>query len=442
LAATEQVFFDPMPPGIGCERCHGPGERHVHSGRAEDIVNPARLSPTRQLDVCAQCHESDHLALREGKTDFGYRPGEDLASTQVSWVAQPPEADRFMLLAHPERLIASACFQRSGGALRCTSCHDPHVSSIDEPASWWDSKCNTCHATHPCTEDRALRQAQGDHCVACHMRKGPTSRLPLVSVTDHFIQRRPPPVRPGFTETPPNLVSWPGLLGEPAAGADLTALEALAWADVGARDRATKLVMQAAESGADLPALYERVARHFEDRGAPATAALAYAHVLHEDPDSRSALLGYAHARMTVGGAEGRADGLRALDRALAIDGDDPVALEAKAMALFAAGRTVEAQPLFEHAAAAAPWTSASHVALAAIALRTGDRDAALTHLEAARRIEPSDAWVIDRLVAEYTARGDKTRADDVARTRAALSAIGREPGSTPASGWLPDSWR
>ena len=441
-AATGQVFYDPMPAGIGCERCHGPGERHVHSGRAGDIVNPARLPPARQLDVCAQCHESDHLGLRAGKKDFSYRPGEVLASTQVSWIAQPAEEDRFILLAHPERMVASACYQKSGGALRCTSCHDPHVSSIDEPPSWWDAKCNGCHEIHPCTEDRAARQAQGNHCVTCHMRQGPTARLPLVSVTDHWIQRRPPPVRPGYTDAPPKLVSWADLLAEPAASADLTALEALAWADAGTRDRAAKLAVQATEHDAELPALYERIARHFDERGAPATAALAYAHILRSDPDSRPALLGYAHERTSVGTADGLADGLRALDRALAIDGDDPAALEAKGIALFVAGRTIEAQPLFEHACSVAPWTSASHVALAGLALRAGDHGAAVAHLEAARRTEPSDAWVIDHLVAEYAARGDQGHADEVARTRAALSAIGHEPRITGASGWLPDRWR
>ena len=221
LAGSDEVFVDPMPTGVGCERCHGPGEKHVKSARAEDIVNPARLPAEKQLDTCAQCHESDHFGLRAGHDDFSYRPGEPLVASQTSWVADPPEADRFILLAHPERMVESACYRGSKGALTCTSCHDPHVSSMDEPPSFWDQKCNACHESHPCSESATARAVEKDHCVSCHMRQGPTSNLPLVSVTDHWIQRRPPPVRPGRSQKPGRLALWSSLAGTTATGGDL-----------------------------------------------------------------------------------------------------------------------------------------------------------------------------------------------------------------------------
>ncbi len=55
----------PPAPGIDCQRCHGPGSRHVDlagGGKAQKpeiraaIVNPARLNPERQMEVCMQCH--------------------------------------------------------------------------------------------------------------------------------------------------------------------------------------------------------------------------------------------------------------------------------------------------------------------------------------------------------------------------------------------------
>ena len=57
--------FSSVPEGIDCQRCHGDGEKHVAlaskrgSPREEirkAIVNPARLTQERQMEVCMQCH--------------------------------------------------------------------------------------------------------------------------------------------------------------------------------------------------------------------------------------------------------------------------------------------------------------------------------------------------------------------------------------------------
>ena len=56
-------FGDSLPDGIDCQRCHGPGQRHIDAIARNDvdvarraIVNPATLSRDRQLDACMQCH--------------------------------------------------------------------------------------------------------------------------------------------------------------------------------------------------------------------------------------------------------------------------------------------------------------------------------------------------------------------------------------------------
>jgi hypothetical protein len=45
IAKTQNGYLDPpfLEDGVGCERCHGAGEKHVKTQR--DIVNPARLEP-------------------------------------------------------------------------------------------------------------------------------------------------------------------------------------------------------------------------------------------------------------------------------------------------------------------------------------------------------------------------------------------------------------
>src|SRR5262249_7085792 len=61
-ASAEMTFLDPIPQGIDCQRCHGPGQRHVDLASASAareqvrsaIVNPGRLTPEREMEVCMQ----------------------------------------------------------------------------------------------------------------------------------------------------------------------------------------------------------------------------------------------------------------------------------------------------------------------------------------------------------------------------------------------------
>src|SRR5581483_5597750 len=91
LAGSDEVFLGALPAGIGCERCHGPGARHLASLKREDIINPARLPPLRQLDVCTQCHLQERSQPRAGRHEFSFRPGEPLDAFRVNFVAETPE---------------------------------------------------------------------------------------------------------------------------------------------------------------------------------------------------------------------------------------------------------------------------------------------------------------------------------------------------------------
>ncbi len=438
-AGIDDVFVEPLPSGVGCERCHGPGQKHAASLRPEDIVNPAQLSSARQLDVCVQCHESSHSMLRGGRDELSYRPGQPLGQYRISFVDDPPAPDRFALLAHPERMVQSACWRASGGKLVCTSCHDPHKSSFEQPASWWDSRCDQCHHDHPCTESAEARAAQQGHCVPCHMRAGSPTSPTLVTVTDHWIQRRPPPIRPG-SEKPERLVAWPDLVREPATGDDLPALKALAYAGIGQREVADPLGASVAGKGLAVPQLYEWLASRYQADGQSVSAARAYEALFQFAPDDGPGLYGYARL-MQARGPEGGPEATRALDRMLALDPDNPTALEMKGTLLLRSGRIEDARPLFARAAALGPSSSASHVALAVLARRQGRDADAIAELEAARRIEPADAWILDRLREGYVKAGDKAHAGEIDRARAYF--VGPRGGvTTDATRWLPDTWR
>lgn len=438
-AGTDDVFLDPVPTGIGCERCHGPGAKHVQTLSAADIVNPARLAPAHQLDVCVQCHESNTSTLRADRDEFSFRPGEPVSKYRVNFVGDPPEPDRFILLAHPERMVRSACWKASGGKLVCTSCHDPHRSSFDQPASWWDAKCNACHADKPCTETAQEREKQGGHCIPCHMRSGPPTSPQLVTITDHWIQRRPPPVRPG-SDKPTHVVPWPELVGDPAPGLDLDAAEAVALARDGQPAQAEHVAAAVVESRAHAPELLDWLAGHYAEARQPWNSARALAAILRFEPNAQETLHGYARL-MLDRGPPGVPEAMHALDRMLALDPDDPSALETKGMYLFRSGRVDEARPIFARAAANGPMSAASHVALGALAKHDGHDAEGIAELELARRIEPSDGWILDQLGAAYGQTGDAARAAIIERSRRFFASKGGIA-PTNATRWLPNGWR
>ena len=59
---SEARFLGPLPEGIDCQRCHGPGGKHLEVvGQTNStieqvrmsIVNPARLPPEQEMEVCS-----------------------------------------------------------------------------------------------------------------------------------------------------------------------------------------------------------------------------------------------------------------------------------------------------------------------------------------------------------------------------------------------------
>ncbi len=175
--------------GIGCERCHGPGENHIRAIEAKfpdpAIARPRLATPSARLKLCAQCHASDGVI--------------------------PPADPRFIRFV-ATTLPYSRCVSESGGRLDCVACHDPH-RDVETSAASYDARCLACHGgakftpkpdpevhlepfpAAPCP----VNPAQG--CVGCHMPKV-DNIMPFMSFTDHHIRvHRPleasPPARVG-----------------------------------------------------------------------------------------------------------------------------------------------------------------------------------------------------------------------------------------------------
>lgn len=189
-ADTGEYVAAPIGGGnlnIGCEACHGPGSDHVSGqGDKTKIINPAKLSRERRIEVCGQCHNRGDSMVTVGGKQFGfpkkdevglYQPGQVLsqyfiitANAGDYWGYNAADGSYIAPKGHRQQYIDQV---------------NGHHQTLISPG------CNTCHSAHGSPSKRMLKQAIGRFadlkvednslCLACH-----TDRFPReVDVTSH-----------------------------------------------------------------------------------------------------------------------------------------------------------------------------------------------------------------------------------------------------------------
>jgi hypothetical protein len=186
--------FDGVPflqNGVGCERCHGAGSNHVKG--AGSMINPAKLTGDRRDSICMQCHiEGEARIARAGRSQEDYRPGDLLSDSLAIFVRADVAEERRGAVSHVESIALSVCKRRSGEALSCITCHDPHVQpDATEKGSYYRASCIGCHAP-----EASRHYADQPNCTTCHMPRMESADISHTVVTDHRIVREPRPDRP------------------------------------------------------------------------------------------------------------------------------------------------------------------------------------------------------------------------------------------------------
>jgi hypothetical protein len=289
VANTQNRYLDPpfLESGVGCERCHGPGQRHLKTHR--DIVNPAKLDAARRDSICQQCHLTGAARVpRPGRAVGTFRPGDLLSDHLTVFVWEPASGER-AATDHSEQLARSRCKLASGERMWCGSCHDPHSrpAAADRIASYRRS-CVACHARKGCVLDVNARAAVGDDCASCHMPKGRSREGEHVVYTDHTILRRPG--AHSETRGDRKLRSfWPA----PAAQRDL----AIAYASFG--DGALPLLEKLQPS--DDAAVLVQIGQFYDALGKQQPAEAIYERVLRLEPSNAAAAANLAIYRARKG---------------------------------------------------------------------------------------------------------------------------------------------
>ena len=336
--------------GIDCQRCHGPGE--AHATRLEPIVNPARLSPERQAEICLQCHlESASRTVPDSirrfeRGPFSFRPGEPLGDFTIYFDPARPVPGNSITVNHSAYgMRQSSCFLRSKGKLTCTTCHEPHHARRGaDAAQHYTAACRSCHpATHP--------ERTGE-CTGCHMSKRRTDDAVHVVITDHRIQRKP--ARPdsgskqeqhGRYSGPVQLYYPPKLSGSPL---DVAYLALGGLTDRARLPAATRQLESAiASARPSQPEFYVELARGFRTSAMLSRAEHYYREALRRKPDDVAALTELAEILLGKGEAAGA---IQLLEGAQAGSSSDSTLLNGMAVAYGHAGRFPDAEPLLRRA--------------------------------------------------------------------------------------------
>ncbi len=315
------------------------------------------------------------MIRRFDRETFSFRPGQPLGAYMVHF-DHPPGAgyeDKFEIVNQSYRLRQSVCFQKSAGRLTCTTCHNPHERVVVD----YRAKCVACHPSVVAKNHPGIRTAD---CASCHMPRRRTKDAVHVVMTDHRIQRRPPPgdlTKPMAERTEryrgPLVVYYPEAM--PESEQDLYLGVALI---TGSADRRHGI------------ALLERAV----EAGAPAKAI---------------AVLGEGYF------AEGSID--RAIEMFRRAAGQDPSPAKARynlGQALEAAGQIAEARSEFEQALRLRAQFPEAHYALANVLVKSGDPALAISHYQDAFRLRPVYAEAHSNLANVYADQGrlDEARAE------------------------------
>lgn len=170
---------DSVVLSIDCERCHGPGAKHLARERSATppragspdvgIINPARLTRDQQISLCSLCHAGGGAPIR---TPMSFVVGDDIHD-YLRITPPPLDAPVDVHGNQVGALQQSKCY--SSGKLTCSTCHNVHETQ--ENASAFSVHCLACHQVKACGRYRTMGERIRGRCIDCHMPEGTSKAI-------------------------------------------------------------------------------------------------------------------------------------------------------------------------------------------------------------------------------------------------------------------------
>ncbi len=430
---AEAVYLLPLPNGIDCQRCHGPGRNHIDTvGKTgvtpeeirASIVNPKRLTPEREMEVCMQCHletsslKLPHAVERPARAPFSYVAGQPLENFELVFDRESGRNPRFEVANAAYAFRKSQCFLKtqSNGAdrqLRCTTCHDPHnIPRGPEAIAGYNGICRNCHAADFTRAVTAGSHSAGPDCVGCHMPKRRTDDAIHIAMTDHSIPRLAPPnplaMKAEYYESMENSYKGEVVPYYPAKPAP-TAENQLDIAVAQVRDGSnlkggiSQLLGLIRKFRPARAGYYADLAEAYSSAGDARQSARFFAEALQRAPASTVIMLKLGNAQVEW---QAWPQAEATIRRVIALTPNDPVAWGLLGQALFQQSKSGDAKAALNKALALDPDLPEPHNFLAAMLVRGGDLGGAEKEFRAALRIQPSNAEWAANLAGLLASRG------------------------------------
>lgn len=183
---NKQERFNPQQIlyGVDCEKCHGPGAKHVDfqsqnpdDSKGKYIINPARLSRQQRLDLCALCHGG---RLRKIQPSFTFTAGDTLSDYFQTDTLSTAAINFGNVDVHGNQyglLKASKCFKMSN--MTCNTCHNTHENEKGK-LSTFSQRCMACHKDehkNSSSLNNIPASSLKANCIDCHMPSEPSKAI-------------------------------------------------------------------------------------------------------------------------------------------------------------------------------------------------------------------------------------------------------------------------
>ena len=173
--SADRTTLETADHGIGCERCHGPGQNHIKAAGLNfpdpAIARPKLATAGRIVALCGECHSPANS-------------GQPMSPTDPTYV-------RMQSLTLP----LSRCYTESPGNLNCVACHNPHADA-ETSALTYETVCLSCHSSNAAAQPSKASPSTtcpvspAKNCLSCHMPKQEIVSE-KASFTDHHIRVHP-----------------------------------------------------------------------------------------------------------------------------------------------------------------------------------------------------------------------------------------------------------